>query len=259
MSVRDDHGELVGCVALVCGGAGPVGSALATELAARGAGVIVHTRRRLATAEKLVASLAGPARHIAIAGDLSDEREARRLFATAGSTVGPPTIVVNAAYPATPARRVYDLGPADVEAHLVGLEAHVNVCRLALPEMRREAKGRIVLISGALALRVFPGFARYAAVKAGLNAFSRTLALEEGANGITVNVIAPGRVETGDGTAGFEPDPAYEQLDQVSRQRTALPAMVTPRDLAELTAFLVSDRAKAVTGQVIQMAAGEPM
>jgi 3-oxoacyl-[acyl-carrier protein] reductase len=259
MSARDDHDELRGRVALVCGGAGPVGSAIAAGLAARGAAVIVHTRRRLAVAEQVVALLPGPATHIAVAADLADEDEAERLFAVAESSPGLPTIVVNAAYPAAPPRRVHDLSATDVAAHLIGLSAHVNLCRLALPGMRRAAGGRIVLISGALALRVFPGFAMYAAVKAGLGAFSRTLALEEGANGITVNVIAPGRVETPDGTAAFEPDPAYEQLDQVSRLRAALPVMATPQDLAELTAFLVSDRAAAVTGQVIQMAAGEPM
>jgi 3-oxoacyl-[acyl-carrier protein] reductase len=156
-------------------------------------------------------------------------------------------------------RLLRDSDPADLEHHLNGFRMHVNACRAVLPGMRARGRGRIVLIAGALATRVFPGFAFYSGMKAGLIALARTLALEEGSAGITVNVIAPGRLESGDGVAAALEDPAFDALDAVSTLRTALPRMAAPHDVASVASFLASDAAAAITGQVIYLAAGEPV
>ena len=250
---------LEGRVAVVCGATGHVGGAIAQGLASMGARVGVHTHGRRERADEIVRELPG-AGHAVLEGDLSDSTSARRVFERAAAELGGPvTVVVDAAYPSQPPLHVRDLEDAYVERHLDGLRTHVNVCRAALTGMRAEGWGRIVLISGALAWRPFPGFAVYAAVKAGVSAFARTLALEEGRAGITVNVVALGRIEREGGEQAFNPHPGYEALDEVTRRRIALPRMASPADIAATVGFLVSEPAEALTGQVIFLAAGEPM
>jgi 3-oxoacyl-[acyl-carrier protein] reductase len=250
-----DTGLLDGRVALVCGATGPVGMEACRGLAALGASVVVHCRSSRGRAELLAAGLPGPTRHTWVHGDLADPAQALAAVTAATETVGPPDILVDAAYPSAGSQLVRDSSPIDLERHLDGFRMHLNACRAVLPGMRSRGWGRIILIAGALATRVFPGFAFYSGVKAGLIAVTRTLALEEGSAGITVNAIAPGRV--GPGEAGT--DPAFAALDAVSSMRAALPQLPRPRDIASVAGFLASDAAAAVTGQVIYLAAGEPV
>jgi 3-oxoacyl-[acyl-carrier protein] reductase len=251
---------LQGRVALVSGATGHVGGAVARVVAEMGASVAVHCVSRVDRARAIAGELAGPGRHAQVSGDLSDSSAARRVLGGAADALGAPvTVVVDAAYPSQPPRAVADLTDDYLERHLAGLRGHVNVCRAALAGMRAERWGRIVLMSGALAWRPYPGFAVYAAVKAGATAFARTLALEEGRSGITVNTIALGRIERAGGEKAFAPHPDYEALDEVTRMRVALPRMASPDDVAATVRYLVAPEAEAVTGQVIFLAAGEPM
>jgi 3-oxoacyl-[acyl-carrier protein] reductase len=216
-----------------------------------GARVAVHAHRNVARAEEIVASLGGD--HIAVVGDLTDPDAAARVVEEAGDV----TILVNAAYPHVPPVLFRDAADVDVEGHLDGIRMHLNVCRPALVHMRAAGGGRIVLLSGALAARPFPGFTLYTAAKAALTAFCRGLALEEGRAGITVNVVAPGEVET---DAGGSPVPApYADLDAVIRTRMALPELPRPEDVAATVCFLVSEAAAQITGQVVYLTAGEPI
>jgi 3-oxoacyl-[acyl-carrier protein] reductase len=251
---------LAGRVAVVTGATGHLGGAVAHGLAEMGASVVVHYRRQADRARVIVASLPGDGRHVALAADLAAAGEARTLFEQAREALAAaPTVLVDAAYPAQPPVRAADLTDEYVERHLAGLRAHVNACRAALPGMRAAGWGRIVMLTGALAWRPFPGFAMYGAVKAAAAAFARTLSLEEGRAGITVNALALGRIEYADGAGAFLPDPAYEELDEVTRRRVALPEMASPEDVAASVRYLVSPAAGAVTGQVIFLAAGEPI
>lgn len=251
---------LTGETALVCGGTGNVGAAIAHRLATMGADVALHCHKRRDAAEKIVEALRPDRRHAVVQGDLASWSEAQRIATTASELLGRPlTIAVNAAHPSLPSCLVRDSSDQELDAHLVGLRAHINLSRAVLAGMRSLGRGRIIFISGALERRPFPGLAFYSAIKAAATAFSRTLALEEGVSGITVNVVAPGRLETPAGDAAFTPDPAYEALDRVTRLRVALPRMASPGDVATMVCFLASPQAEAITGQVIYLAAGEPM
>jgi NAD(P)-dependent dehydrogenase (short-subunit alcohol dehydrogenase family) len=261
--VTDDQrlaDRLDGRVALICGGTGHVGGAIALTLAQMGARVAVHGYTKSERGEEIVRELGPPGAHVALSGDLTDSSAARRVFQQAEDELGAPvTVVVDAAYPAQPPRRVAELDDDYLERHLNGLRIHVNVCRAALGGMHAIGWGRIVLLSGALAWRPFPGFAVYGAVKAGASAFARTLALEEGMAGITVNTVVLGRVEYDDGGHAFTPHEAYEALDEVTQRRVALPRMASPQDIASTIRYLASPAAGAVTGQAIFLAAGEPI
>jgi 3-oxoacyl-[acyl-carrier protein] reductase len=259
-SALPNSDSLAGRVALVCGATGSIGEAIVRGLAELGAGVAVHCHRRRDRAQEIVDALPAGARHAVVQGDLAESAEAARVVeAVAGLLGSAPTIVVNAAYPSMPPRVVRDSSDDDLMGHLAGFRTHVNICRAAVPGMRAAGSGRIILISGALASRPFPGFALYGAMKAGLTTFSRTLALEEGTAGITVNVVAPGRVETPEEEPPPDLDPAYEALDAVMRLRMALAQMATPEDVAATVCFLATPQAGAVTGQVVYLAAGEPI
>jgi 3-oxoacyl-[acyl-carrier protein] reductase len=225
-----------------------------------GADVAVHFHTRREVAEEVVRTLRPEGRHATVQGNLASWSEAEHAVATASELIGGPvTIAVNASHPTVPSSLVRDSTDESFDAHVAGFHAHVNVCRAVLPGMRSLRRGRIVFVSGALERRPFPGFALYGAIKAASTAFSRTLALEEGAAGITVNVVAPGRLETAAGEAAFTPDPAYEALDEVTRLRVALPRMASPDDVATTVCFLASPLAEAITGQVVYLTAGEPM
>lgn len=249
--------SLAGRIALVCGGTGSIGAAVAGALAAQGAAVAVHYAGNAAAAERLAASL--PGRAAAVQADLTSLDGARAAIAATAAALGAsPGIVVNAASTRVGPVPVADLDDAGLEANLDALRIHVNICRAALPGMRAAGWGRIVLVSGALGTRHSAGFGMYAAVKAGANALSRTLAIEEGRHGITVNVVAPGRVLAAGEDPGDVP-PAFAGLAEVMRLSRGLPADPTPQDVATSVAFLACPAASAVTGQVVYLAAGEPI
>ncbi|MFN8224987.1 MAG: SDR family oxidoreductase [Gaiellales bacterium] len=255
-----DAGALSGQVALVCGSTGPIGQAIARALAVEGAAVALHYRSRDDIAGRLASEIGPPA--VAIGGQLETSSATQAVFAAVAERLGrPPTIVVNAASPSTMPTPTAMLDDDTVDAHLAGLRMHVNVCRAAIPGMRAAGGGRIVFVSGALASRLHPAFGLYSAAKAAATTFSRTLALEEGAHGIRVNVVAPGRVvESTERPEGDDQLPEhFAGLVQVMRLRRALPDDPSPEDVAALVTFLASPAAAAVTGQVVYLAAGEPI
>jgi NAD(P)-dependent dehydrogenase (short-subunit alcohol dehydrogenase family) len=247
-----DVAPLSGRTALVCGATGAIGPPLARRLAALGARVVVHGNRNAARAQEVAGSLGSG--HLAVVGDLRDSAAA----AAVAERAKPVGVLVNAAFPSVPPVVFRESGETQVDAQLDGIRMHLNICRAVLPQMRSAGEGRIILLSGALAERPFPGFTLYTAAKAALTAFSRALALEEGGSGITVNVVAPGEVEGEAGTEGPLPWP-FAELDDLIRRRMALSTLPTADDVAHVVGFLASPAAAAVTGQVIHLAAGEPV
>jgi 3-oxoacyl-[acyl-carrier protein] reductase len=134
-----------------------------------------------------------------------------------------------------------------IDTNLVGT---FRVVRRALPKMLRARKGRIVIISSVVALSGAPGQANYAASKAGLIGFGRSLAREVGGRNITVNVVAPGFIET-DMTAGLPESRRSDILGQVPLKRFGL-----AEEVAAVVRWLASDDASYVTGAVIPVDGG---
>jgi NAD(P)-dependent dehydrogenase (short-subunit alcohol dehydrogenase family) len=173
-------------------------------------------------------------------------------------SAGGADILVNAAHPATGGATVGDLDPALLQAHLSAVVLHAELTALVLPAMRTKQWGRIVYVAGALMARLYPGMGAYGAAKAAGSVLTRCVALEEGRNGITANIVAPGRVVDPDQEQG-PLDPKWQALADRLLERAALGAFPSPADVAEAVLALVLPRAAAITGQTIWVTGGEPI
>lgn len=248
---------LHGRTALVCGSSGMIGSAVARALAEAGARVALHYHRNVDAAEKLRSELSALTAALAVRADLSDDDEADDLFRRLERELSAPDIVANCSYIHAPRKLAADLEWSDWQPHIASLRAHHAVCSRAVVPMRRKRHGRIIYVSGALAVRYYPGCSAYSAVKAAAEAYCRTLALEEGKSNITVNIISPGLVlETSSSDRVVE---EYEELDWMSRQRMALPTEPTCTDIAQAIVFLAGPSAGGITGQALFLTGGEIM
>lgn len=248
---------MAGRVALVAGGSGPIGGAVAVALAGAGAAVAVHTHRS-DRGDEIVAGLTGGP-HLAVRGDLSDRDQVDAVVGAVEAALGPVAVLVNAVHPATmrPAP-VAELDARELADQLRAVEVHAALCHRVVPAMRAGGFGRVVFVSGALMARPAPGFGAYGAAKAAASVLTRHLALEEGRAGITANVVAPGRVVDPDAAA--EPlTPERAELARRLAERMALADFPTPAQVADVVSWLVSPGAAAVTGQTVWVTGGEPI
>jgi 3-oxoacyl-[acyl-carrier protein] reductase len=229
--------------ALVTGGSGGLGAAICRRLARQDVHVYVHANSRLAQAESVARGIVeanGSAS--AVAFDVSDRNAVERVLAEM-LTAGPIQIVVNnagvhddAVMPAMSPeqwRRVVD----------VSLNGFFNVTQPLLMPMIGTRWGRIINISSIAAITGNRGQVNYAAAKAGLHGATKSLALEVATRSITVNAVAPGIIATGMAQDAFSRE-AIERLVPMKRAGTA-------EEVAELVAFLASDAAGYISGQII--------
>jgi 3-oxoacyl-[acyl-carrier protein] reductase len=233
--------------ALVTGASGGIGSAIAQALAAQGLAVWVHANRNMEAAQQVCAAIeaaGGTARPVAF--DVADAAATEAALAQM-LAVAPIQVLVNnagvhddAVLPGMRAeqwQRVID----------VNLNGFFNVTQPLLLPMLRTRWGRIVNITSVSGQAGNRGQVNYAAAKGGLHAATKALALEVASRGVTVNAVAPGLIDT-TMAAGFD----AERI----RQMVPVQRAGKPQEVADLVAFLASERAAYITGQTIAINGG---
>jgi 3-oxoacyl-[acyl-carrier protein] reductase len=243
---------LEGKIALVTGASRGIGRAIAEELAAEGATVVVNYQSSAAAAEEVVAGItARGGQAMAVQADVSDLAAADQLVKTAIDTYGHIDIIVNNAG-TTRDTLLLSMKEDQWDAVIdTNLKSVFNICKAAArPMVRRKQGGRIINISSVSGITGQPGQTNYAASKAGVIGFSKSLAKELGSRGITVNVVAPGFVPT-DLTLDLPEDLVRRTIEFIPLGRWG-----EPREIAHMVAFLASDKASYITGEVIRVDGG---
>ena len=240
--------------ALVTGaGSDGIGRATALALARSGADVALHhlaQHERVARTAREIESLGR--RAVALEADFAAPGAARRLVREAEASLGAIDILVCAAaiLLRKPALEISDADWASV--HTVNLQAYFAAAQEAARGMVARGSGRIVMVSSVNQWTPNPGLVAYASAKAGVMQLARSLALELAPSGVTVNLIAPGTIET-DFNRKALADPAWraQKLDLIPMRRIG-----APEDVAAAALFLASDAARYITGTTITVDGG---
>jgi 3-oxoacyl-[acyl-carrier protein] reductase/pyridoxal 4-dehydrogenase len=233
--------KLEGRVAIVTGAGQGIGRAIAEKLRAEGASVIVADKNE-ETAAKTAAEIGGTA-HVT---DVSDPDQVSALVAAAADQFGTIDILVNdaAIVPFVPWE---ELDFAEWRRVMsVNIDGVFLMCKAVYPHMKAAGYGRIVNIASNVVTAGTPNMAHYVSSKGAVFAFTRSLATEVGAHGITVNAVAPGLTAS----EGVLASPHAEAFDFVVSLQS-IPRRGVPADIAPAVAFLASEEAHWITGQML--------
>lgn len=243
-------------VAIVTGAARGIGAAIAKRLADDGLAVAVLALDAAACADTVAAITEGGGKAIAVGADVSDEASVNAAVEKVVAELGAPTVVVNNAGVLRD-NLLFKMSVDDWDTVMaVHLRGAFNVSKAAQKHMVDAGWGRIVNLSSTSALGN-RGQANYSAAKAGMQGFTKTLAIELGKFGVTANAIAPGFIET-DMTAATAARMGVDFDELKKASAAAIPVARTgkPEDIAHTASFFVSEGAGFVSGQVVYVAGG---
>lgn len=242
--------NLEGKVAIITGASRGIGSAIARQLSALGAKVVVNYSNNAVKAEEVVEEITKSGEQaVAIKADVSNIKDVERLFSETITKFGKVDILVNNA-----GVILYKL-LSDVTEEEFDKLFNINVkgtyfaCQQAMKHM--EDNGRIINFSTSVVGSMFPTYSVYAATKGAVEQITRQLAKEFGPKKITINAVAPGPINT----ELFNVGKTDEQIEAI-RQMNSFGRIGEPDDIANAIEFLVSDKAQWITGQTLRINGG---
>jgi 3-oxoacyl-[acyl-carrier protein] reductase len=241
-------------VAIVTGGSRGIGRAISLALAGAGATVVVNYRGNTAAAEETLAAIAAMGgKAIAIQADVANSDDVKRLFSEVNTAYGRIDILVNNAG-ITRDTLMMRMKDEDWDAVIdTNLKSQFLTTKAAISPMVRARSGRIINITSVVGLMGNAGQANYAAAKAGIIGFTKSVAREIGSRSVTVNAVAPGFIDT-ELTAVLS-----EDMREGLKKQIPLGRLGSPEDVAGLVVFLASDQASYITGQTFNCDGGMVM
>jgi enoyl-[acyl-carrier protein] reductase III len=245
---------LSGKVALITGSSRGIGRATALELARQGADIVVHYLRKQSAADEVVALVEKLGQQaVAIKANLAEADKIESLFGQIEARFGRCDILIGNAATGTP-RDILDLTDKHWDWTMdVNARSILRCVQQAAPMMEKNGWGRIVTISSPGSTQVLPHYAAIGLSKAVVEALTRYLAVDLAPKGIIVNAISPGLVNT-DAITAFPVD--LQAVIEYAMGRTPAGRLVTPEDVAGVVAFLCSDAAAMIVGQILTVDGG---
>lgn len=235
---------------VVTGASRGIGRAVAKEFANNGYNVVICYNKSVSDAQQLLNEVSQTTRAIAVKVDVSNEDDVKNMVEITKKTFGNIDVLVNCAG-VSDTRLLIDSTKDDYDFVFdTNMRGTYNTCKLVGREMLSNQSGKIINISSIWGLRGGSCESVYSASKGAIIAFTKALAKELGPNGINVNVVAPGFIQT-DMTKNVT-----EEIKQEIMESSALGRLGTPEDVASVVLFLASEKSNFITGQVISVDGG---
>ncbi len=243
---------LKGKTAIVTGGSLGIGSAIAVALGREGANVALNYRKHSEEAERVAGEVeAAGGKGLAVQADVSSFDDAQAMVARVREAFGGLDILVNNAG-VNRDRTIWKMSEEEWDTVIaINLKGYFNYIRAAAPVFKEQKSGKIVNVTSINGLRGKFGQANYSASKAGIIGLTKAVAKELGAFSVNVNAVAPGLIET------EMMKNAPDKVKQMALAEIVLGRLGQPEEVAEVVAFLCSEKARHITGEVINVSGGQ--